>query len=109
MDVEIIDRRGTRVLIVIAFALSGMTSLMYEVVWTRPLQILFGSTIFAVSTILATFLFGFALGSYLFRNIADQSKNPLFIFAGLELGIGLYGIFIIGMFKILSSVTFSSH
>jgi len=35
-------------LILIAFALSGMTALVYEVAWTRPLQIIFGSTIYAV-------------------------------------------------------------
>ena len=79
-------------LILIAFALSGMTALIYEVVWTRPLQLIFGSTIYAVSTILTTFFIGFALGAYAFMNLADKIKNPVFLFAILELGIGLYGL-----------------
>src|SRR3989338_1804912 len=34
-------------LILIAFAISGFTALVYEVVWVRPLQLIFGSTIYA--------------------------------------------------------------
>ena len=74
-----------------AFAISGFTALVYEIVWSRPLQIIFGSTIYAVSTILTTFFVGFALGSYVLRNVADNSKNPVKLFAMLQLGIGLYG------------------
>jgi spermidine synthase len=93
-----------RNVILLAFALSGMSALIYEIVWTRPIQLIFGSTIYAVSTILTSFMFGFALGSYSFRNIADKARNPLFIFAGIELTIGLYGFFVLGLFKILPSI-----
>jgi len=94
-------------LILIAFMLSGMTALIYEIVWTRPLQLIFGSTIYAVSTMLTTFFVGFALGSYLFRNIADRTKNPALLFSALELGIGLYGLIIIYLFGILPSIYLS--
>ena len=90
-----------KMLVLIAFALSGMAALIYEVAWTRPLQLIFGSTIYAVSTILTTFFIGFALGSYLFRNLADNVKNPLLLFAFLEIVIGLYGLIAIYLFKIL--------
>lgn len=93
--------------ILIIFALSGMTALIYEVIWSRPLQLIFGSTIYAVSTILTTFFIGFSLGSYIFRNIADRTKNPLLLFAILEFGIGLYGLIILQLFKILPSIYLS--
>lgn len=96
-----------RKLILITFALSGMTALIYEIVWSRPLELIFGSTVYAVSTILTTFIFGFALGSFLFRNIADRSRNPLFLFGILELGIGLYGLIIFYLFKIISNIYIS--
>jgi spermidine synthase len=86
------------------FGISGMTALIYEVVWSRSLQVIFGSTIYAVSTILTTFFVGFALGSYLFRNIADNSKNLLKVFAMLELGIGFYGLITLYLFKILTPI-----
>lgn len=91
-------------LLSIAFAISGMTALIYEIVWSRPLQLIFGSTIYAVSTILTTFFVGFALGSFLFRNIADKTKNPISLFGLLELGIGIYGLIILSLFKILTPI-----
>ena len=91
-------------LLLLAFVISGFTALVYEIVWSRPLQLIFGSTIYAVSTILTTFFVGFALGSFLFRNIADNSKNSSKLFALIQLGIGIYGLIIIGIFKMLTPV-----
>lgn len=91
-------------LLLLGFTLSGMSSFIYEIVWIRQLQTIFGSTIYAVSTLLTSFMFGFALGSYFFKDIADKSKHPALMFAGLELGIGLYGILIIPLFKLLPSI-----
>src|SRR3989338_2070407 len=96
--------RSLRTLLLLAFGLRGMTALMYEVVWTRPLQLIFGSTIYAVSAMLTTLLFGFALGAYIFRNLADRAERPAMIFAALELGIGLYGFIILSLFEILPSI-----
>src|SRR5690606_34262186 len=44
-------------------ALSGMTALAAEVLWTRHLSLLFGPTVYAFSLILATFLLGLGAGS----------------------------------------------
>ncbi|HIH39247.1 TPA: hypothetical protein HA219_00780 [Candidatus Woesearchaeota archaeon] len=87
-----------------AFAISGFTALIYEVVWSRPLQLIFGSTIYAVSTILTTFFAGFALGSFLFRDYADNVKNPARLFGLIQLGIGFYGLIILWLFKLLPSI-----
>ncbi|MEX0932735.1 MAG: fused MFS/spermidine synthase [Candidatus Pacearchaeota archaeon] len=94
-------------LILWAFAISGFTALVYEVVWLRPLQLIFGSTIYAFSTILTTFFIGFALGSFIIRNYTDKTENPLKIFALLQLGIGLYGLIILWLFTLLPSIYLS--
>jgi spermidine synthase len=91
-------------LLLITFMISGMTALIYEIIWSRQLQLIFGSTIYAVSTILTTFFAGFALGSFLFRNIADKSKNALNILILLELGIGLYGLLTLILFNLLTPI-----
>jgi len=101
------DKKMSRNIVLIAFGISGMAALIYEVVWTRPLSLIFGSTVYAVSTMLTAFLAGFALGSYLFRNVADRSRNPLMLFAGLELGIGLYGLIILALFAVLPPIYLS--
>ena len=39
------------------FFLSGATGLVYEVLWLRQLILIFGSTLYATSSILSTFMF----------------------------------------------------
>src|SRR3954469_1439982 len=46
-----------------AAALSGMSALSAEVVWTRILSLTLGGTVYTFSLILAAFLFGLGLGS----------------------------------------------
>ncbi|MEA2037336.1 MAG: fused MFS/spermidine synthase [Nanoarchaeota archaeon] len=90
-----------KTLLLTGFFLSGMAALIYEVVWTRPLSLIFGSTIYAVSTMLSAFMAGLALGSYILSKYADKLKNPLYTFAIFEICIGIYGLLIIGLFNIL--------
>ena len=47
----------------VAIALSGMTALAAEVIWTRLLSLLLGGTVYTFSLILAVFLFGLGIGS----------------------------------------------
>ena len=68
-------------LLLILFAISGMTALIYEVIWIRPLSLVFGATIYAVSTIVASFILGLAIGSWFAGTYADRLKNPLKYFA----------------------------
>jgi spermidine synthase len=51
--------------LVAACLLSGAAALVYQVLWTRQLTLLLGHTVAAVSTVLATFMGGLALGSAL--------------------------------------------
>ncbi|MFH1313924.1 MAG: fused MFS/spermidine synthase [Candidatus Eisenbacteria bacterium] len=74
------------------FLFSGATSLAYEVVWTRLLVRSFGATSFAVSTVLAAFMAGLALGSYLFGRLIDKRGNPILVYGLLELGIGAFAL-----------------
>jgi spermidine synthase len=47
----------------VAIALSGMTALGSEVIWTRILSLLFGGTVYTFAMILAVFLIGLGIGS----------------------------------------------
>lgn len=75
-----------------AFAASGGAALIYEVVWTRALSLVMGSTSYAVSTMLATFMAGLALGAVGGGRHADRGGNLLWALALCELGIGITGI-----------------
>jgi spermidine synthase len=66
--------RGNR-LVYVAIALSGLTALGAEVVWTRMLSLLFGATTYTFSLILAVFLMGLGLGSSIGAAVATRFAN----------------------------------
>ena len=83
-------------LVTALFFFSGLSSLVLETVWVRQMVLVFGSTTFAVSTVLTAFMAGLALGSYLAGRFAHRLRqrpgSSLAIYALLELGIGLYAL-----------------
>lgn len=79
-------------IVLLLFTASGIASLIYEVVWSRQLTLIFGATTLAVSTVLTTFMFGLGLGSYLAGRTTDRARHPLRMYALLEAGIGAYAI-----------------
>lgn len=62
---------------------------MYQVVWVRPLLLVFGGSHLAVSTVLSVFMGGLALGGLIFGRRADRTHRPLRLYAALEIGIAL--------------------
>jgi spermidine synthase len=83
------------------FLLSGLSSLIYEVLWMRMLILIFGSTTFAVSTALTAFMGGLALGSCLFGRFIDRSRHPVPVYGFLETGIGIYALLVPTIFSSL--------
>ncbi|HWP57493.1 MAG TPA: fused MFS/spermidine synthase [Candidatus Acidoferrales bacterium] len=82
------------------FFFSGVAGLIYEVVWMRMLTQIFGNTTYAIATVLASFMAGLALGSYLFGKIADRGKNDFLLYGLLEAGVGIYGLLVPWLFKL---------
>ncbi len=75
------------------FFLSGMTSLIYEVVWGRKFGLVFGVTTYAVSTVLAAFFAGLALGSYIAGRLVDRTRiHPLAVYGVMEGVVGAYAL-----------------
>ena len=68
--------------------LSGAAGLMIEVVFTRRLVQVFGSTSEAVATVLAAFMAGFAIGAAIWGRVADRFEHPVRVYAALEVAIG---------------------
>jgi spermidine synthase len=71
------------------FAISGATALIYQVLWSRWLGLVFGNTTTSVSIVLASFMSGLALGSWGAGRFLHRIANPMRVYASLELGIGL--------------------
>ena len=71
--------------IYVAIALSGMTALSSEVIWTRLLSLLFGGTVYTFSLILAVFLFGLGIGSSLGSALGRASARPRVVFGWFQM------------------------
>src|SRR4051794_12675835 len=68
--------RVTARAVYVTIALSGMTALAAEVVWTRLLSLHFGATVYTFALILAVFLTGLGIGSTIGATIARDSASP---------------------------------
>ena len=87
------DGRAYRYLIYGLFLLSGVAGLVYQIVWTRMLVLVFGNTMLATSTVLSAFMGGLAAGSYVLGRYIDNKPRPLIqVYAVLEAGIGLFAL-----------------
>jgi spermidine synthase len=79
-------------LVVALFLASGLSSLIYQVVWTRMLVLVFGSTTYATATVLAIFMGGLALGAWLAGRVADRLNNQFLWYGVLEGFIGVWAL-----------------
>ncbi len=80
-------------LVLVCFFLSGLTGLIYEILWTRMIVKIIGTAPFAVSIILTVFMAGLGLGSYIASRTIDRIKDHLRlvrIYGILELIVGGY-------------------
>src|SRR5579859_3875708 len=73
--------------------LSGAAGLVYQVAWVRLLGLTFGVTVYAVSTVLAAFMGGLAIGSLVGGRRADRTRRPLRVYGLVELGVALTALF----------------
>jgi spermidine synthase len=71
--------------IYVSIALSGLTALASEVLWTRTLSLLYGATVYTFSLILAVFLVGLGIGSTLGSALSHQMKRPRVALAWCQL------------------------
>ncbi len=85
-----------------AFFLSGMSGLMYQIVWIRMLTRYLGSTTAATATVLCVFMGGLALGAFFGGKIADRIRTSLFGYVILEIGIAF--IALLSSFAIISGI-----
>src|SRR5215217_1731848 len=92
---------STILLIGLCFVLSGATGLIYEVLWARMLGLVFGATTLAVSTVLAAFMGGLALGSALAGRLASRIRKPLGTYGLMEIGIAIYALLVPFLFGLV--------
>jgi spermidine synthase len=81
--------------LLLLFAASGCSALVYEIVWYQLLELAIGSTAVSLGVLLATFMGGLCIGSLALPSLlrgARTSHHPLRIYAAIELAIGVLGL-----------------
>jgi spermidine synthase len=74
--------------VLLCFFLSGATGLIYELLWVRMLGLVFGNSVYAITTAVCAFMAGLALGGYFFGRWIDRKPYPLMAYALLEVLVG---------------------
>ena len=100
---EAIRERGTE-LVLLLFLGSGAAGLIYQVVWSRELVLLFGNTSQAISTIVTAFLFGLGAGALAGARLARGTRNPLRGYALLELCVAVLAAGLPSLLPLLGTV-----
>ena len=91
--------------LLILFIGSGVAALIYEVVWFQLLELVIGSSAISLGVLLATYMGGMCAGSLLLPRLARaRSVNPFRLYAMLELGIGVCGVFVLAVVPLISGV-----
>lgn len=93
-------------LIYSVFFLSGMAGLIYEISWSRQIGLLFGHTVQAASTVLASYFAGMGLGYWLGAKLARRVR-PLRGYAVAEFIIGAWAVAIPFLIQVSESATLS--
>jgi spermidine synthase len=81
--------------LLLLFAGSGCSALIYEIVWYHLLQLAIGSTAVSLGVLLATFMGGLCIGSIWFPRLRLAKQHPLRIYAFLEMGIAICGLLVL--------------
>ncbi len=87
--------------LLILFATSGAAGLIYEIVWLQLLQLVIGSSAVSLSVLLGTYMGGMCLGSVFFARVISVKRNPLRVYALLELATGICGILVLFLLPLI--------
>ncbi len=106
---EVRPSPNRRSAVLLIFLLSGASGLIYEVVWSRQLVLVFGNTTQAISAILTGYFGGLAIGSVIGGRVADRVRRPLVMYATLELVLVVVVLITPALFHGINDIYRSSY
>jgi spermidine synthase len=89
------------VLLLGAAAVTGFCALSFEILWTRFLILILGTSVYAFSTVLALYLTGIGLGSLIASRWVDRAQRPLLRFGWLQVGLALLVVSSLHAFRLV--------
>lgn len=98
LDPGLASEKHLAKLLLLVFALSGFTSMAYELCWTKVLALCIGSSVYSFAIMLASFLIGLALGSLLIAAVASRIRINYFLVGLIQVVVALLVIWGVGIF-----------
>ncbi|MBE7414369.1 MAG: hypothetical protein HS130_03710 [Deltaproteobacteria bacterium] len=98
-----------RAFILAALFFGGFSALMLEVVWSRYFHLIFGTSIYAFSIVIAAFLLGLSIGSFAVKRRLESLRNPLLLFAYIEILIGGFALLVIRSSSWIETIYFKLY
>ena len=104
----IMSKQTFQSFIAILFILSGVTGLVYQILWFKYLSLFLGNTTYAQTVVLSAFMAGLAIGSAVWGRKVDKSPRPLVLYGWLELSIGVYCLFYPWIISLVKTIFFET-
>ena len=102
------DRFPNSVAFPVFFA-SGLAAVVYQILWQRAVFTMFGSDNESVTIIVSAFMLGLGIGSLVGGWASRRFPDRLiYLFAGVEAAIGLFGLASLSFFALLREVVLYS-
>jgi MFS family permease len=87
------------------FFLTGATSLVFEVLWSREFVTVFGNSSYAISIVLCAYMAGLGLGGLAGGRLADRIKRRTMFFGVFQAAIAVWALAIPVLLAALRAVT----
>lgn len=101
--------RGFDPLVPVLFMASGAAGLIYQVVWTQDLVLIFGDTTQAVVTTVTAFLAGLGIGALVGARVAARLRQALAVYGLLEIGVGCIALLMPLLFDVVATLFRSTY
>src|SRR5579863_4933667 len=104
---QTLDSMRRRILLAV-FVVSGFTGLIYESIWSHYLKLFLGHAAYAQSLVLAIFMGGMAVGSWVVAHYSIRIRRLLLAYAVVEGLIGMLGLVFHPLFIAASDFSFAA-
>jgi spermidine synthase len=93
----------------VLFLASGAAGLIYQVVWTQDLVLIFGDTTLAIVTTVTAFLAGLGIGSLAGAALGARLRRALAVYGLLEIAVGCLALLMPLAFGVIATVFRSAY
>jgi spermidine synthase len=92
-DFYMLDKsKSVERLVAVIFFFSGLSALIYQVVWQRLLTVHYGVGPISTALVVTVYMVGLGLGALFGGYLSERLKQRILIYCFVELGIGVFGV-----------------